>query len=125
MAENILQTGEIVKEIIIDMKHANTKSKYIKFKERDTWDFTIVSVAASIKTNTNKIIDGKIVFGGVAPKPWIDREFNKLLPGLPLDQSSIEEAVKIILKDATPLNGHVVWWSVRWKKDITTASLGK
>lgn len=104
MAENILQTGEIVKEIIIDMKYANTKSKYIKFKERDTWDFAIVSVAASIKTNSNKITDGKIVFGGVAPKPWIDKEFNKLLPGLKLDQSSIQKAVEIILKGATPLN---------------------
>lgn len=110
MAENILQPGEIVKEIIIDMKNAGTKSNYVKFKERETWDFAIVSVAASIRTNDNKILDGKIVFGGVAPKPWIDKEFNKLLPGLKLNESSIEEAVKIILKDAVPLkeNGYKI-----------------
>ena len=74
--ENILKNGEIVTEIIIPDMPENTKSKYIKIKERATWDFAIVSIAAVLSVNSEKINSGKIAFGGVAPIPWTEEKVN-------------------------------------------------
>ncbi len=103
LRENILKPGEILTEIFIPDLSSSASSRYIKFTERNGWDFAIVSVAAIVNNSGNKINSAKIVFGGVAPKPWIDENLNSMLSGLELTDKAIEEAVNITLKDAEPL----------------------
>jgi xanthine dehydrogenase YagS FAD-binding subunit len=103
LKENVLEPGEIVTEVIIPELPGNTRSGYYKFMERDVWDFAVVSAAAVLTKKGNSIEDGKIVYGGVAPAPWLDKNLNKKLKGLQLDDDSIEKAVSQILSDADPL----------------------
>ncbi|OGU55358.1 MAG: molybdopterin dehydrogenase [Ignavibacteria bacterium RBG_13_36_8] len=101
--ENILQPGEVVTEILIPALQKNIKSSYVKFKERGVWDFAIVSVGAVIKKEGNKIIEGRIALGGIAPVPWVEKDFNGKLTGLSTNENSISEVVKELLNNAEPL----------------------
>ncbi|MCB0730089.1 MAG: xanthine dehydrogenase family protein subunit M [Ignavibacteriae bacterium] len=89
--ENILNSGELLTEIIIPPINNNTVSSYIKVKERGAWDFALVSIAGVFNKNDNKITDGKIVFGGVAPSPWQDKKINDNLVSFNLTQENIKK----------------------------------
>jgi xanthine dehydrogenase YagS FAD-binding subunit len=103
LQENILKPGEILAEIFIPEPPSSAGSRYIKFTERNVWDFAIVSVAAVVNKNGNKINSAKIVFGGVAPKPWIDENLTRMLNGMELSDQSIEAAAANTLMDAEPM----------------------
>jgi xanthine dehydrogenase YagS FAD-binding subunit len=101
--ENILKDGEIVTEIIIPEPIEATVSSYIKIKERETWDFAVVSVAAVISKTSSKISSGKIAFGGVAPIPWTEENVNSRFKNMEPNKSEIEKLAKSILSQAEPL----------------------
>ena len=101
LKENVLLPGEIVTEIIVPPTEANVKSGYEKFKERGAWDFAVVSVGAVVKVSDGKITEARIALGGVAPKPWMEIEFNNKLKGV--DNNSLNGVMNILLKDAEPL----------------------
>jgi xanthine dehydrogenase YagS FAD-binding subunit len=103
LQENILKPGEILTEIFIPELPSDANSRYIKFTERNVWDFAIVSVAATVNKSGNKINSAKIVFGGVAPIPWIDENLNSMLNGMELSENSIETAADNTLIDARNL----------------------
>lgn len=103
MNENILKPGEIITEIHIRPQDPKTVSSYIKFRERDVWDFAIVSVAAAIKKNGNAVDSASVVFGGVAPVPWMEQSFNVSLKGLTRDEVKINNLVKNLLNKSDPL----------------------
>ncbi len=110
LRENILKPNEIVTEIHVPELPADTRSAYIKFKERDAWDFAVVSVAARIRKRGNRIVEGKTAFGGVAPKPWEESTINETLNGLTIDGGAIERLAGSAFQDALPLaqNGYKV-----------------
>jgi len=103
LQENILKPGEILTEIFIPELSSSASSRYIKFTERNVWDFAIVSVAAIVNRSSNKINSANIVFGGVAPIPWIDEDLNSMLSGMELSDKSIEAAAGNVLIDAEPM----------------------
>ncbi len=108
--ENILKPGEILESVIIPEPDKGSKSKYIKFMEREVFDFAVVSVAAVVKKSEGKIVKGSIAFGGVAPKPWHIDSLNKNLTGLSTDEDSITAFSKKTFTDASPLekNGYKI-----------------
>jgi len=101
--ENILEHGDIVEQIIIPFTGGDTRSRFIKFKERDVWDFTVVSIGAVIEKQGNKITKANIAFGGIAPVPWVDESLNKALLEIPPDEKSIEQISNEFLKNAEAL----------------------
>ncbi|MGD8306455.1 MAG: xanthine dehydrogenase family protein subunit M [Ignavibacteria bacterium] len=103
MNENILKPGEIVTEVIVPYASSTVRSSYTKIKERGAWDFAIVSIGSVIEINNNVIKKGRIAFGGVAPKPWIDENLNKHLAGLKLNETPIETVAANVLIDANAL----------------------
>ncbi|MBI9073229.1 MAG: xanthine dehydrogenase family protein subunit M [Melioribacteraceae bacterium] len=107
--ENILKPYEVLTSVFIP-EQKNKVSRFIKFAERDVWDFAMASVAVKVEKNGNKITGGKIILGGVAPIPWYDEKINKGISGLTLDEKSIDEFSKLALQDAEPLskNGYKI-----------------
>ena len=108
--ENILKPGEILESVVIPEPDKGSKSRYIKFMEREVFDFAVVSVAAVIKKSEGKIAKGSIAFGGVAPKPWHIDALNKSLTGLSTEEENITEFSKKTFTDASPLekNGYKI-----------------
>ncbi len=101
--ENILESGEIIEKIIIPDLPSNTKSTYIKFKERHVWDFAVVSVGSVILKNSAGIKSGSIAFGGVAPIPWQNEIVNKKLSGLTINDDSLSKLADEMFKNAYAL----------------------
>lgn len=110
LRENILQPGEVVTEVFIPEPKANMVSRYLKFTERGSWDFAIVSVATVIEKSGNTIQNARIAWGGVAPKPWQDLEFNKNLQGLKISEDVLKKVTSTLFEKAEPLehNGYKV-----------------
>lgn len=98
--ENILNAGDILLEIIIPPVNKKLISKYIKVKERGTWDFALVSIAGVFDKNGEKLINGKISFGGVAPIPWLEETVNKNLKNLKLDENNINRISELAFQKA-------------------------
>lgn len=106
--ENILKPGEILEMIIIPEQPAGCKSEFVKFAEREVWDFSVISVAAVALKKQNTIESVKLVFGGVAPIPWNDNEIDSLFVGIKSSEDSIKTATdKMFSKaDILGMNGY-------------------
>jgi xanthine dehydrogenase YagS FAD-binding subunit len=101
--ENVLKNDELITEIFVPATPLAAKSTYLKFKERESLDFAMASVAAAIQLSGNTVKDARIVLGGVAPIPWRVPAAEKSLIGKALNKETIAEAAKIALADAKPL----------------------
>ncbi len=102
--ENILKPGEIVTQIFVPTPPKGMRSGYLKFKERDVWDFAVVSVAASLVVEASKIVTGKIVFGGVAPIPWQEEALDTQLKNLHVNEDNLKRLKTVALQAADPLD---------------------
>src|SRR6266850_2963011 len=102
--ENVLQNEEIITEIQVPASPLAAHSTYLKFKERESLDFALASVAAAVQLQTNKTVkDARIVLGGVAPIPWRVPAAEKFLIGKTLNAEVLAEAGRLALADAKPL----------------------
>ena len=102
--ENVLQNNEIITEIYVPASPLASHSTYLKFKERESLDFALASVAAAVQLAPNKTVRAaRIVLGGVAPIPWRVPEAEKYLVGKVLSADVLAEAGKIALAEAKPL----------------------
>ena len=101
--ENVLQNDEIITEIFVPQSALSAHSSYLKFKERESLDFALASVAAAVQLSGNTVKDARIVLGGVAPIPWRVPAAEKYLVGKTLTKEVMTEAGKIALADAKPL----------------------
>jgi xanthine dehydrogenase YagS FAD-binding subunit len=101
--ENMLEANEIVKEVKIPMQKTGAKSTYVKFKERGTWDFALVSAAVKGIVSGNTFSDIKIVLGGIAPIPWRLGTLEDILKGKPVSEDLVNQAAKEALSEARPL----------------------
>jgi xanthine dehydrogenase YagS FAD-binding subunit len=102
--ENVLQNDEIITEIRVPASPLAARSTYLKFKERDSLDFALASVAAALQLSPDKTVkDARLVLGGVAPIPWRVQDAEKYLVGKTLSQDVLSETAKLALKDAQPL----------------------
>jgi xanthine dehydrogenase YagS FAD-binding subunit len=101
--ENILFPGEIITAIHIPELPENTRSGYLKLKERGAWDFAVVSVAAVVQKNGASLKSGTIALGGVAPIPWLEQEVSARLTGLNASEDDITKISKQALNKAEPM----------------------
>ncbi len=103
--ENVLRNDEIITQIQVPASPFAAHSTYLKFKERESLDFAVASVAVALETGPNKAIkQSRIVLGGVAPIPWRVPEAEKFLVGKTLNADVMSEAAKIALAEAQPLD---------------------
>jgi xanthine dehydrogenase YagS FAD-binding subunit len=102
--ENVLENDDIITEVFVPASALAARSTYLKFKERESLDFALASVAAAVQLGSNRTVrDVRIVLGGVAPIPWRVPAAEKFLIGKDLKPNVLAEAAKIALADAKPL----------------------
>lgn len=101
--ENVLKNDEIITEIFVPASPFAAHSTYLKFKERESLDFAMASVAVALQMQGGTVRDARIVLGGVAPIPWRVPEAEKFVTGKTLTKEVLEQAGKIALQGATPL----------------------
>ncbi len=89
LRENILKPNEILTQVEIPRLAPNTKTAWFKLKDRLTYDFAVVSVAAVVTHENGVWKDGRIVLGGVSPVPWRAKVVEDALAG-----KNIKDAIK-------------------------------
>ena len=103
--ETILKPDEIVTSVHIP--NSNMRTHYLKFRERRSIDFALVSVAVSGKVSGKKLTNLRLVLGGVAPAPWRAKKAEKILEGQTVTDELLERAGSEELTDADPLEQNV------------------
>jgi len=73
---------------------------YVKIRERASYAFALVSVAAALRLEEGSIAEARIALGGVAHKPWRDRQVETLLHGRPPTRKSYSIAAATMLHGA-------------------------
>ena len=66
----ICSPGELITSVDLPPSTANLRSMYRKVRDRASYAFALVSVAAALKVENRVIADVRIALGGVAHKPW-------------------------------------------------------
>jgi xanthine dehydrogenase YagS FAD-binding subunit len=102
--ENVLEPNEIVVEVMVPPAKPNTKSLYLKAREKGAPDFALASVAGVFEMDGKTCKTASIVLGGVAPAPWRSKEAEAALTGKMIDESVSTQAGADAVKDAQPLN---------------------
>lgn len=75
----------------------------MKFKERPSFDFSLVGVAASLVLDGGKVSAARLALSGVAPVPWRAVEAEKALVGSPLDEATARKAAELVVEGSVPL----------------------
>ncbi len=108
--ENILKSNQVVTKIMIPEPARGTRSTYLKFREKQSMDFAISSVAAVLQMNGSRVQKARIVLGGVASIPWRVKNAEAELEGKTLNAANIEKAASVSVANTVPLkhNGYKI-----------------
>lgn len=98
-----LEPGEILAEIHVPAPKPGSRSTYLKFKERPSFDFSLAGVAASLAIEGREISAARLALSGVAPVPWRAVEAEKVLIGSPLDEATAGKAAELVVEGSVPL----------------------
>ncbi len=101
--DNTLQHGELIASIDLPANRLANHSCYLKVRERTSYAFALVSVAAALELEGGYITDARLAMGGVAHKPWRAAEAERLLVGHVASTSQFEAAAAAEMHQATPL----------------------
>jgi xanthine dehydrogenase YagS FAD-binding subunit len=101
--DNILTPGELILSIHLPPSRLADHSFYLKVRDRASYAFALVAVAAGLEINGNEVKQARLVLGGVAHKPWRSREAEDILTGRPATEENFRKAADAALRDARPL----------------------
>jgi xanthine dehydrogenase YagS FAD-binding subunit len=104
--DTTLMPGELITAIHLETPHFSEHYYYLKIRERSSYAFAIISVAAGLQVKEGKIAKAGLAMGGVAHKPWKFKEVEKFLVGKKPDESIFEAAAELAMKDAKPFEGN-------------------
>ena len=121
--ETVLNSGEIITAVEIPPSRFAQRSAYRKVRDRASYAFALVSVAAGILTRDGRIEDVRLAFGGIAPKPWRAGLAEAALRGGPATPEAFAAAMETELADARPLAGNA--FKVELLKRTTVAVLAE
>ena len=98
--DTTLAHGEIVTAVELPGEDFAAHHSYLKLRDRLSYAFALVSVAAALKLDGDRIVAARIALGGVAHKPWRDTEAERSLSGAAPDAEAFRRAADLILRDA-------------------------
>ncbi|TQK05636.1 xanthine dehydrogenase family protein subunit M [Herbaspirillum sp. SJZ107] len=82
--DTVIQPGELIVAVELPPAKFTRSSHYIKVRDRASYAFALVSVAAAVEMDGDLVRDARIVLGGVAHKPWRAVDAENTLRGKPL-----------------------------------------
>ncbi len=114
--ETILESGEVVTSVTLPRPDGEgdngqqTRSLYLKAREREAGDFALVSVAVRLTLAGEAITQAAVALGGVAPVPYRAFAVEEYLSGRPLADVDASHAGTLSVPDARPMtdNGYKV-----------------
>jgi xanthine dehydrogenase YagS FAD-binding subunit len=108
--ENILKPNEIVTAIQVPATPLAGHSVYLKFREKMSMDWAMSACAVALNISGGKVVDARIVLGGVAPIPWRAPKAEALLKGKAVTPEVLHAVADMALQGAVALaqNGYKI-----------------
>jgi xanthine dehydrogenase YagS FAD-binding subunit len=103
--ETMLEPGELITAVQLPAFNLAAQT-YRKVRDRSSYAFALVSVAAALQLDGETIADVRLALGGVASKPWRAWRAEEALRGRPATEASFLHAADAELADARPLSGN-------------------
>lgn len=100
--DNNLEKNEIITGITIPKNDFGKNIYYLKLRDRRSYAFALVSVAAAMEIKGKIINKARLAMGGVAHKPWRLTEAEKFLAGKQVSREIFEQAALLSMKAARP-----------------------
>jgi xanthine dehydrogenase YagS FAD-binding subunit len=97
--ETVLAPGELIRSVVLPPPPAG-RQLYRKVRDRASYAFALVSVAASLRMNAGTIEEGRVALGGVAHKPWRNRTAESALAGQPASRQTFERVADDLVRGA-------------------------
>jgi xanthine dehydrogenase YagS FAD-binding subunit len=95
-----LGADEIITAVDLPAKGFAEHHTYLKVRERTSYAFALVSVAAALEMDGDTIQEARLALGGVAHKPWRDRQAEALLHGQRAARDNFRRVAEALLRDA-------------------------
>jgi xanthine dehydrogenase YagS FAD-binding subunit len=83
--DNVLERGDLIVGLEVPFRREAKRSHYLKVRDRQSYEFALVSVAAGLDLDGRKIRSARLALGGVAHKPWRLGEVEQILVGVGID----------------------------------------
>jgi xanthine dehydrogenase YagS FAD-binding subunit len=101
-----LSPGELITKIILPAMPFASSGVYLKVRDRASYSFALVSVAAILDLAGDQIRQARVALGGVAHKPWRATTAEQFLLGQPATAATFEQAANLALVEAKGLSGN-------------------
>jgi xanthine dehydrogenase YagS FAD-binding subunit len=98
--DTTLRPGELITAVTLPKPRFAKNAFYLKARDRNSYAFALVSVAAGLEMDGRTIRSAGIAMGGVAHKPWRVPEAEAALAGKPAEAASFGRAAEILLRGA-------------------------
>jgi xanthine dehydrogenase YagS FAD-binding subunit len=100
--DTVLEPGELIVAVELPEPPPGGQS-YRKVRDRASFAFALVSVAAALSVEDGLVTDVRLALGGVAHKPWRATVAEELLRGGPATEDAFRAAAEAELESAKPL----------------------
>lgn len=121
--DTTLRAGEVITAIDLPPPGFAGRGIYLKVRDRASYAFALVSVAAAVDLDGPTIRDARLALGGVAHKPWRDEGAEVMLRGRPATEDSFAAAADLVLRDARA--GHRNGFKIPLARRAIVAALGR
>lgn len=102
--DNVLGRGDLIVAIEVPASPEGRASHYLKVRDRQSYEFALVSAAAAVAMDGPHIGSARLALGGVAHKPWRLTDAEGALMGASLDDvDALRSAISLSFVDARPL----------------------
>jgi xanthine dehydrogenase YagS FAD-binding subunit len=101
--DNNLAPGEIITAVILPPISFAKSGVYLKLRDRASYAFALISVAAALDIQDGEIRQARMALGGVAHKPWRSLEAEEFLKGKTAETAAFQQAAEIALQGSKPL----------------------
>ncbi|WP_037570345.1 FAD binding domain-containing protein [Phaeacidiphilus oryzae] len=101
--DTVLEHGDLITAVRLPPPVPGAVSAYRKVRDRASYAFALVSVAAVLRVEDGVVAEAALAFGGVAAKPWRARIAEEALRGGPAGRDAFRRAVERELAGARPL----------------------
>src|SRR5213080_3045053 len=106
--DNVLGRGDLIVSIEVPVRTEGRASHYLKIRDRESYEFALVSAAAAVAADDGRIRSARLALGGVAHKPWRLTATEAALRGASLaDIEALRSAIAASFTEARPLAHNV------------------
>ena len=121
--DTVLGPGDLITAIELSPLGYARRSRYRKVRDRASFAFAVVSIAAAIDLEGDSVRDCRIAFGGVAHTPWRATRAEEALRGAPATEAAFAAAADAELAEARPLSDNA--FKVRLARNLLVSTLSE